>query len=107
MENKNNKDQTKSTQTLYKTNPEFKKKHLEYCTTKVECECGKLVSRCNLALHKRTKVHQSFLDGGVSKSQNKTVKALIELKKLCQKKEGISIEEVNEEIEKMIEKLLI
>ena len=47
---------------LYHSNPEYKKKHLDYVKKKVYChECGVFVSRCNLGHHKATKKHQNFL----------------------------------------------
>ena len=105
--NKKVKDQSKSTQVKYKTDPEFKKKHLEYITTKMECECGKMISRCNMALHKRTKSHLNYLDGGIAKKKNKSIAVLLDLKNKY-KSLGSDLELKNaiEAIDKIIEKLL-
>jgi desulfoferrodoxin (superoxide reductase-like protein) len=48
---------------LYHSNPEYKKKHLDYVKKKVYCEeCGVYVSRCNIGHHKATKKHQNFCE---------------------------------------------
>jgi hypothetical protein len=47
----------------YATHPEYVAYHLNYCKSKVECPtCHKLVMRCNMTHHKRTKVHQQLND---------------------------------------------
>lgn len=54
-------DQSKSAQAKYKSDPEFRKKHLEYMKEKQRCECGKMVGRTNIAHHINTKAHKSYL----------------------------------------------
>ena len=46
----------------YYTNPEFKKKHLEYINARVKCECGASIVRCGLARHKRTITHKRGME---------------------------------------------
>ncbi len=41
----------------YDSNPEFRKRHLEKCLTKVVCECGRVTNRCSLSRHKKSKIH--------------------------------------------------
>jgi hypothetical protein len=46
----------------YYQNPEFKKKHLEYIMSKVQCtDCGAMCSRCNLTKHKKSVKHLKHL----------------------------------------------
>lgn len=45
----------------YYANPEFKEKHKKYMVQRVECDCGKSITRCNLTTHKRTKLHERRL----------------------------------------------
>lgn len=39
------------------THPESKKRHCEYVATKIECDCGRTVSRGNMSKHKLTTIH--------------------------------------------------
>jgi len=41
----------------YYEDPEFKKRHREKAAEKIPCECGILVSRCNMCKHIKTKKH--------------------------------------------------
>lgn len=41
----------------YYANEEFKQRHLARMKEKIDCECGKSVSRSNLSAHKKTKKH--------------------------------------------------
>ena len=51
----------------YYADPEFKKRHLEYVNEKIECACGRSISRSNYSKH--------LLNNSVSRLQSlKTVK---------------------------------
>lgn len=106
MENKKIRDQSTSTQAKYKNDPEFRERHKKYVTEKIECDCGKKISRCNMALHKKTKSHTSYLDGGLSKTSNKTIKTLLELKKILTSLNSVNLKIVNSEIDNQIQNLL-
>jgi len=41
----------------YYEDPEFKKRHREKAAEKIQCECGILVSRCNMSKHIKTDKH--------------------------------------------------
>lgn len=41
----------------YRTDPEFKKKHLQRLNEKIECDCGFVTSRGNLSRHKHSHLH--------------------------------------------------
>jgi len=56
----NNKDKILEQNKHYKT--ENKDKLLERMNQKVTCECGCIVSRCNLPRHKRTKKHLKLME---------------------------------------------
>ena len=45
----------------YYKDPDFRKKHLEYIKTKVECKCGDLVSRCSKTKHLKSKKHTEWV----------------------------------------------
>lgn len=45
----------------YYKDPDFKKKHLEYMKTKIECKCGCLVSRCNKTNHLKSIKHMKWI----------------------------------------------
>ena len=45
----------------YYSKPEYKARHLAYVRAKVTCKCGKLVQRCNMTKHCRTKKHKMFI----------------------------------------------
>lgn len=42
----------------YYQDPVFKAKHDTYVSTKVECVCGQMVARYNIAKHRKTKKHR-------------------------------------------------
>lgn len=46
----------------YRTDPEYKKKHLNYMKKKVECTCGFITSRSNMSRHKRSRNHLSHVE---------------------------------------------
>ena len=54
---------TKTTQFRYQTEPEFRAQHLKYMKTKVECKCGKFISRANLPRHRASKPHRFIIYG--------------------------------------------
>lgn len=62
----------------YNSNPKFRKRHLAKMNEKIACNCGRLVARCGLARHKRTKSHASALAVAVTKPQKKTIENLQE-----------------------------
>jgi hypothetical protein len=45
----------------YYADPEYREKHLKYMREKVECSCGRTVTRGNMATHKKTKMHTTRL----------------------------------------------
>ena len=58
MENLPIKPKSKTFKDYYQ-DPDYKKNHLEYVMTKVECpQCGVMCSRCNLTKHKKSKKHR-------------------------------------------------
>lgn len=43
----------------YYANPEYRKKHLEYISGKVQCpQCETMVARCNLSKHRQSMKHK-------------------------------------------------
>ncbi len=42
----------------YYADPEFKKRHLEYVNEKIECTCGRSISRSNYSKHLKTPLHE-------------------------------------------------
>ena len=77
----------------YDTEPEFRKKHLEYMKTKVSCPCGAQVSRSNMSTHRKKNVkHQEYenmlkesLDQEVKQSLKDITKLLMSDQKLVKK----------------------
>ncbi len=53
----------------YDNDEEFRKKHKAYLGEKVECECGKTVTRGSMTSHHKTQVHIK----GIATKQKKTV----------------------------------
>jgi hypothetical protein len=41
----------------YNSDPEFRRRHLDYISERVPCECGFVTSRCNLSKHRRCRNH--------------------------------------------------
>jgi len=41
----------------YYKDPEFKKRHDEYVSTKIQCQCGQYVARYNMSKHRKTNKH--------------------------------------------------
>ena len=60
MEEPNNKKQYKTFKEYYQ-DEDFKKKHKQYVSEKVLCECGRYTARSNLIKHQKTTVHQKEL----------------------------------------------
>lgn len=87
-----------NTQEKYKTDPEFKKKHLAMMCEKIKCECGRTVTRGNLATHKKTSVHKHYdetknLTKTLKVEKSNTTKVLFDLRKKlrgCGKEKSIS-----------------
>ena len=52
-----NKTKYKTFVDYYKEDPEFRKKHLEKLSERIQCECGFVTARCNLSRHKKSHVH--------------------------------------------------
>lgn len=48
---------TRKTFRDYYQDEEFKRKHLAKMKEKIECECGKFITRSNMAAHKKTNLH--------------------------------------------------
>jgi hypothetical protein len=46
----------------YANNPAFRQRHLEKMREKVQCECGRVVSKYNLHKHQSTKSHQTQME---------------------------------------------
>lgn len=45
----------------YVTDPEYRRQYLDKMTVKVECECGRNISRCNMSHHKKSNLHHQLL----------------------------------------------
>lgn len=58
----------------YTTDAEYKKKHNEYITEKIECDCGRMVMRVAMAKHKRTAIHQKL----VNDKNNEDIEELVD-----------------------------
>jgi hypothetical protein len=46
----------------YKSDPEFRKRHLEKLKEEVECECGFVTAKCNLARHRKNHLHTKRME---------------------------------------------
>ena len=46
----------------YNKRPEIKEKKSEYYKQKVPCDCGMLISKGGMHIHKKTKKHLDFLE---------------------------------------------
>ena len=46
----------------YYQDPEYRRRHLDKITEKVECECGYIGSKCYMSKHKKTAIHQKRLE---------------------------------------------
>lgn len=55
----------------YYQDEDFKKKHQDYISQAVECECGKMITRSNLGHHKKTKLHEKKLEKKKTEELNK------------------------------------
>ena len=44
----------------YDNDPEFKATHKKYIMTKIKCECGHELMRCNMTRHKQNRIHQNY-----------------------------------------------
>lgn len=80
----------------YDSDPEFKRKHLDYVTTKVMCECGFQTCRNNLIKHRKSHLHINRLKA-LKEQENKTL--TIEIVKLNK-----SLEVHNKLLEQLIKK---
>ncbi len=67
--------------TDYYQNPEFKKKHLAYVMTKVDCICGGSYMRSNKTNHYSTQKHEMYLLLQQAKKDVKKSNKLIKLLK--------------------------
>ena len=72
----------------YYSDPEFRTKHLAYMNEKKECQCGRVVSRANMASHLRSKLHEkrlkekeSTIDSQVKKLAEQMVIEIMKQKK--------------------------
>lgn len=45
----------------YYQDEEYRKKHLEYIRTPVQCACGSSVPRCQMTVHKRSDRHKKII----------------------------------------------
>lgn len=45
----------------YVTDPEYRRQYLDKMTKKVECECGRTISRCNMSHHKKSNLHHQLM----------------------------------------------
>lgn len=60
MDTSNEENQPKKVQKSFReyyANADFKRRHLDKMKEKIECECGKFITRSNMSAHKKTKVH--------------------------------------------------
>ena len=67
-------------QELYKTDPEFREKHLAKLKEKIECECGKKISRANMKQHKSTNAHKVAMGEVLPKKIQKNIDYFKDLK---------------------------
>ncbi len=51
-----------STFKKYYSNPEWRERHLTKMKEKVICECGKMVARANITVHKKSKTHITIVE---------------------------------------------
>ena len=58
-----------NTSDLYNTNPEYRKKHLKYMKTKIQCPCGAKTARANMTTHRKSKKHQRYVQKQQQKEQ--------------------------------------
>ena len=74
----------------YYADEEFKEKHLKYLKEKVECECGRIVSRVSMYRHKVSPMHAKRMESlpqpthadiETLKREVKQLRSLIETKK--------------------------
>lgn len=71
------------------THPESKQRHKNYVSAKVECDCGRTVSRGNLSKHKLTSVHTTALCGIKSVKQKGDVVDDLKMEKILLEIESI------------------
>jgi len=71
----------------YYNNPEFRKKHLEYCSEKIKCECGAMICRNSFTHHRKTKKHQELLKlkENTEENQEELLSKIASLEKELQK----------------------
>ena len=86
---------------MYYAKPEYKERHLNYCKQKVECSCGKSVSRANMTHHKKTKKHQNILQ-----QQNSDKEKMSKLLDLYHRKMILGDDIFEEELHKFFKKNL-
>lgn len=58
----------------YYSNPEYREKHRAYSKEKVECDCGRMISRSNLNTHRKTPLHEKLLTERASTQKPKRQK---------------------------------
>jgi hypothetical protein len=51
----------KSSSSKYHEDPEYRRKHLEYISEKITCECGITTTRGNLSHHRGTNKHKTWI----------------------------------------------
>lgn len=61
----------------YYADPEFREKHLKYVMEKTNCQCGKMVARCNLGRHRKSKVHIKWMEENDRPTQIREMKKMI------------------------------
>lgn len=57
----------------YQTDEAYRKHHLEYCNTKIMCDCGEYVRRVSHSSHCRTAKHKQKLELLAKKDNTKTI----------------------------------
>lgn len=94
--NKPKKKYSKTCSEKYKSDPEFKKKHLDHMKEITACTCGKQVSRSHMNRHLKTKAHLNALNPEIVES--KKIKLLENFKKSYEK---TKIDNDDEELKNM------
>jgi uncharacterized protein YceH (UPF0502 family) len=70
------KSESKSEFKKYYDNPEWRKKYLAYLKERIQCECGAMVQRVQVARHKRRKKHIKLVNEKIEKQKMITNKKM-------------------------------
>lgn len=65
----------------YRSDPEFRRRHLDRIQEKIECECGFVTAKCNLSRHRKSHIHIKKMKS-INKIKDKEQKILDEMEEL-------------------------